>query len=528
MDGSLSILVIDDSEDDRLLYQRTLKKISDAHYTISEAENGEAGLAAIMHETPSCVLLDYSLPGHNGIEVLKRIREIALHLPVIMLTGQGNEAIAVQSMKEGAQDYIVKSAITPESLQRVVRVAIEHSVLQKRIYEQRTSLEIFTRALAHDLKEPVRTIRSFLERITDWRTLSEKSQKSFVYITKAADRMAMLIDNVFLYTRLDSPDQIPRENCELHGVVEEVKENLATLIQERSATITYDALPVTHTNRVQMIQLFQNLIANAIRHCDNAVTVHVSASEHEHHWQLAVRDNGPGIAPEYLEKIFDPFKRLSHRKEDGPGLGLGLAINRKIMESHGGKIWCESELGKGTTFLFALPKATSQLMPQAPVMPAAAPAETPVETTPQSLARLLLVDDNEADLELNRIMLIEDSKLNCEVLTASNGREAIQILKQALQKNNPIDLLLVDINMPGISGFELLAQMQQEASLSATPVIMCSTSAYDVDKTMSTTLGAAGYMTKPPQFPLLKEIIDRCGHLRLSREAETYVLRRVA
>ena len=100
------------------------------------------------------MLLDYSLPGRNGVEVLKRIRAKHPFVPVVMLTGQGNENVAVTAMQEGAQNYIAKSAITPESLEHVIRMAIEHCTMEKRIHEQRGSLEIFTRALAHDLKEP--------------------------------------------------------------------------------------------------------------------------------------------------------------------------------------------------------------------------------------------------------------------------------------------------------------------------------------------------------------------------------------
>jgi len=526
MDKTAIILAIDDSEDDRLLYRRTLQKMSGARYTISEAENGEAGLARIAQELPACVLLDYSLPGYDGIRVLKNIREKYPFLPVIMLTGQGNESIAVQSMKEGAQDYIVKSAITPESLERIVRVTIEHSVMQKRIHDQRTSLEIFTRALAHDLKEPVRTIRSFLDRITDWTELNEKSQKSFHYIRNAADRMNALIDNVFLYTQLDSPDQIPKIACDMNRVVEEVKENLAQLIQERGAVITCDALPASFANRVQMSQLLQNLIANAIRHCDNTVSVHVSAGEHDGQCVWQVRDNGPGIAPEHLEKIFDPFKRLSHLKEEGTGMGLGLAINRKIVESHGGKIWCESELGKGTTFLFTLPKAEEEIIPE--LAETIHPAPMPPAHVKQTRARILLVDDNEADIELNKLILIDDANLHCDVITANDGREAIARLVEASHMGNSIDLLLLDINMPVMSGFELLAEMQKKNMMDSIAVVMCSTSSYDIDKRMAMTLGATGYLTKPPQFSSLKDIIDHCPHVRFCKEGNDLFLLKAA
>jgi len=522
--AALSILVIDDNIDDRSQCKRSLEEALGGQMHFMEAASGESGLEMLKTRLPDCVLLDYSLPGHDGVKVLKWIRALYPHLPVIMMTGQGNETIAVEAMKEGAQNYIIKCAITPETLQRAIQVAIEHSGLQKRIAEQRASLEIFTHALAHDLKEPVRTIGSFVDMITDMELLSEKSQHYFQFIHKAAARMNALIETIYLYTRLDGAEEMERKPCHITAIIEDVQENLAQLIKERAPVITCDPLPSVQANKVQMTQLFQNLIANAIKHCDKPVAIHVSAIEQEDYWQLAVRDNGPGIETEYLGKIFDPFKRLSHRKEDGPGLGLGLAINQKIVEAHGGRIWCESQVGVGTSFMFTLPKAASVAAPSAPILSV---AKQPAGAT-QALARILLVDDNEADLMLNQFTLIENGKLHCEILTAGNGREAIVTLQTAMQEGNPIDLILLDINMPGMTGFELLAEMQKYPLLRQPLIVMCSTSAYDIDRRTAQALGAAGYLTKPPQFLLFKDIIDHCAQLQLQQEGEGYSLLRAA
>jgi signal transduction histidine kinase len=522
---TLDILVIDDDKGDRAFCRRTLKSAFDDSVRFSEADGGENGLNAIDGHIPDCVLLDHIMPGIDGVEVLKRIRIKHPFLPVIMINGNGNDVMAVKSMKEGAQDYIAKSTITPAQLQRIIPMAIQQCALQKRTQDQRISLEIFTRALAHDLKEPVRSIRSFLDRITDWRNLSEKSQKSFHYVSKAADRMSALIDTVYLYTRLDGVDEMETTSCGIADVLDEVRQNLAQLIEERRTTLTYGALPHVNANRVQMIQLFQNLIANAIRHCARPATIEVNFEDDEDGWRLAVRDDGPGIVSGDLEKIFDPFKRLSQRKGDEPGLGLGLAISRKIVESHGGEIWCESTLGEGACFLFTLPKETAGVITAGslPVASANAPA-----TRARISARVLLVDDNEWDIELNRHMLIEEGGLRCEVLTACDGREALAALKQAAAEGKPIDLLLLDINMPVMSGFELLAHMSKPKRQLYPLIVMCSTSGSDLDRRKASSFGVTGYMTKPARFSALKDIINKGKTLRLSREGEDYVLLRAA
>ena len=151
MSNAIKILIIDDSPDDQLIYRRALSKATDAQYDLIEAEDGERGLARVESEAPDCVLLDYSLPGRNGIEVLKRLRARHPFVPVAMLTGQGNETVAVAAMHEGAQNYISKSAITPESIQRVIRVSIDHCSMQKRIHEQRASLESANRSLEAEI-----------------------------------------------------------------------------------------------------------------------------------------------------------------------------------------------------------------------------------------------------------------------------------------------------------------------------------------------------------------------------------------
>jgi two-component sensor histidine kinase len=140
MSEPIRILVIDDNPGDRGLYRHALHQNTDALYDITDAENGERGLARLEERAPDCVLLDYSLPGDNGIEVLKRIHARHPHIPVVMLTGQGNEAVAVTAMREGAQNYISKSTITPDTIQRAIEVAIEHCSMEKNIAEQTAQL----------------------------------------------------------------------------------------------------------------------------------------------------------------------------------------------------------------------------------------------------------------------------------------------------------------------------------------------------------------------------------------------------
>jgi signal transduction histidine kinase len=521
MSDATKILIIDDSEDDRLLYHRALTKDVDADYDITDAEEGEAGLAHIAAAPPDCVLLDYSLPGRNGVEVLKRLRAQHAFVPVVMLTGQGNEMIAVAAIQAGAQNYLSKATISTESMQRAIRVAIDHCALQRRIHDQQTSLEVFARALAHDLKEPVRTIRSFLGLLTTQETLSPRGTSYFSHIAKAADRMGELIDAVFSYTRLDSSlNTATKETCDVAAVLADMKESVSALIRERQTLITNGDLPVVHANRVQVLQILQNLVCNAIRYASSTPVIHVDAVDHGDRWMIRVTDNGPGIGEAVREKIFEPFKRLT---KEGGGLGLGLAICKRIVELHGGKIWHEPAPGSGSVFCFTLAKAEAGAM-TATAAAKAEPVPTPIGDQGR-LANILLVDDSEADRELTRILLIEQGGVRCNLLTARDAGEAMSTLTA---QHPQVDLVLLDINMPGVDGFELLKAIRGEAALRDLPVIMCTTSGYDKDMDQAKALGASGYLQKPADLRQLRPALDKIAHIRVASAEHGYAIFRAA
>jgi signal transduction histidine kinase len=520
--STVKVLVIDDSPDDQLLYKRALKSGGDVTYDVATAENGEEGLARIAEKRPDSILLDYSLPGRNGVEVLKLLRAQHPFIPVIMLTGQGNESVAVAAIQEGAQDYISKSNITPEAIRRVISVGIEYCAMQKRIHEQRTSLEIFTRALAHDLKEPVRTIRSFVDILAPRENLSEQGRGYFEHIRSAADRMALLIDTVYLYTRLDgSAPEAAKVVCDAAAVLDDVRANISELVRERGATITHKSLPHVIANRMQLSQVLQNLVCNAIHHCTDSPLVHVEAHEADDHWTFEVLDNGPGVSEADRAKIFEPFKRVARTKERG--LGLGLAICKRIVESHGGRIWCEAGPQGGAKFVFTIARqaAGADVETDNPERPAAQAAAGPVSDKP--VANILLVDDSDADVELTRIMLVKQGNLRCNLIVANDAQQA----KSMIEKDSKLaDLMLLDINMPGMDGLEFLKLVRDDRGLDALPVIMCTTSSSDQDMEQAKALGATAYVTKPTDLAKLRPALEKISSLHLHQEGSGYALLR--
>ncbi|MGH1350790.1 MAG: ATP-binding protein [Methyloligellaceae bacterium] len=355
------ILIIDDSEDDRLLYRRLLQKDDETDWQIVEADNGGDGLDICRSMQISCVLLDYSLPGRDGIGVLEEMKSLPYKVPVVMLTGQGSEVIAVQALQEGAQDYLNKNNLSPEAIQRAVHNAIEVVSFKAKIQEQQTELHSFANVLAHDLKEPARSIGLLLKYLKDdiADKLEGKSDRYMTMISDASDRMIQLIDSVSSYTFLDKA-KVEHEEFPLDLAVEDAKSNLEAVLREKNAIVIYDNLPDVFGDKWQITQLLQNLIGNGIKYCRSETpSIQISAAEEDENYIIRVKDNGIGMKEEDLKQIFVAFKRL-HTNQEFDGTGLGLATCKKIVDRHGGEIWCESVEGQGSTFIFSLPKVEVQ------------------------------------------------------------------------------------------------------------------------------------------------------------------------
>jgi PAS domain S-box-containing protein len=227
--------------------------------------------------------------------------------------------------------------------------------------QSNADLEQFAYSASHDLQEPLRTVSVYSQMLQ--RKLGSKlgaSGDEYVgYILSGAKRMNQLLADLRIFIQSSAMAQDPAEEIDAGEALRSALVNLTAAIESSGVSITHGSLPRVRIHEFQLEQLFQNLIGNAIRYCSQEPPqIEVTAERSGEEWRFSVRDNGIGIDPQYKEQIFGMFKRL-HSEANYPGTGMGLAICKRIVERAGGRIWVESQLGRGSTFLFTVPAANT-------------------------------------------------------------------------------------------------------------------------------------------------------------------------
>jgi light-regulated signal transduction histidine kinase (bacteriophytochrome) len=229
--------------------------------------------------------------------------------------------------------------------------------LADKLAQSNKELEQFAYVASHDLQEPLRMVASYIQ-LLQRRYKGQLTSEADEFINYAVDgvvRMKTLINDLLIYSRVNTKE-FPPESVDCNVIVEKTLVNLKAAIDESNATINVDPLPTLHANSLQISQLFQNLISNAIKFRREGVppVVNITAKHAGNEWLFTVSDNGIGIDKEFSDKIFVIFQRL-HNASEYPGTGIGLAICKRIVERLGGHIWVEAEPNKGSTFNFTIP-----------------------------------------------------------------------------------------------------------------------------------------------------------------------------
>ncbi len=363
--NEIRVLHVEDNELDAELVAQALRKGGFSFSVVVVQTEAEFEQQLGLHR-PDVVIADYNLPQWQGMEALEVLRREGLDIPLILVSGALGDVTAVECIKRGATDYVLKDGLArlPEAVRRALqerhllrlRRHAEEDLARKveELARSNADLEQFAYIASHDLQEPLRMVAAYTQLLAErYRgRLDENADKFIGYACEGALRMQSLIRDLLAFSR------VGRNGCvcvDCDAVMEEILLTLGPAIEESGAVVTHGKLPEVWADRSQMTQVLQNLIGNAIKfRGKEPPRISVQAEKTGQQWLFSVSDNGIGIAQEQAENIFVVFQRL-HTRAEYPGNGIGLAICKKIVEHCGGRIWVESQAGRGSVFKFTMP-----------------------------------------------------------------------------------------------------------------------------------------------------------------------------
>ncbi len=358
------VLIVEDSDSERELLCEILREEGLEAIGCGSAK---AGLELVDTQDFGLAVVDLRLPDLSGTQLLDRIHQLDEDLRVIIYTGAASYDSVKEAINLGAFAYVEKLSDPSELLRHVHRACheqvnryaadLESAVAERTEELARSNRELgdFASIVAHDLRTPLLTISGYSQilREKNQASLDTESTEYLGHIVEAVNRMNRLIEDLLDYSHVGRAED-PFQDVELDGVLTQAEANLKAAVQQSGAKIVRGPLPTVPGNATQLLQLFQNLLGNAIKfHGDEAPRIRIEATQKDESWQFAVEDNGIGIEPNNRDRVFQVFQQV-HGK-DYAGTGIGLAICKKIVERHRGTIWLESTPGKGSTFFFTLP-----------------------------------------------------------------------------------------------------------------------------------------------------------------------------
>jgi signal transduction histidine kinase len=364
---TLTILVVDDDHVDRMAVRRALLA---AGVTADVHEAGDAGqaLALLTSREFDCVLLDFQLPGGDGIGVLRAARAAEVGAPFIVLTGQSDVEVAAELMKEGAADYLTKSSLTPERLERSIRstlrihqAELEAAAANAALEQALTARSRFYATMSHELRTPFNAILGYTDLILAgiYGELNEKQRETLERSQRATRHLLELINDVLDFSKLEAGKMdLQLEPVHIPELVDDLLSTVGPLAKERGCEllmVATDCADRIVTDPKRLRQILMNLLSNAIKYgAGSPVTVRCIQVPGPF-VAIEVEDHGAGIAPADLPRVFEEYVQLP--SASAGGTGLGLAISRRLAGLLGGRLEAESTLGAGSIFRLTIANA---------------------------------------------------------------------------------------------------------------------------------------------------------------------------
>jgi signal transduction histidine kinase len=509
------VVLIEERIEDRVQTRRTLLQGAERRYTVVEAASAAAGLSAVLDPErgpPDCVLLDYDLPDADALDLLEALARPGggFVCPVVVLTGDAGQETTAAALRAGAHDFLGKAWMTPASLTRTMENAAERFVLARELRERDAALrdadwrkDELLAVLAHELRNPLAPIRTGLEVMKLSPPGSPAAAKAQEVIERQLGHLVRLVDDLLDVSRISRGKvELGREQVEVAAIVEQALEASRPLVEagghQLAVAVPTDPIWITG-DLTRLAQVVSNLLNNAAKYTPRGGHIHLSAAAAGGQCILRVVDDGVGISAEMLPRVFDLFTQVDGTLDRAQGgLGIGLALVRKLVEMHGGRVWAESPgLGRGSTFSVSLPLSCAGDHQED------RPADGRRRVAEVSGRRILVVDDNEDAAEALATLL---SLAGHQTRTAADGPSALDVARAF----SP-EVVFLDIGLPGMDGYEVARQMRADPALSHATLVALTGWGSEADRRRTEEAGFDVRLTKPAEVTEVNEVLDRVG-----------------
>ncbi len=539
-DKQLKILLIEDNPVDARLFEKLLTRSNDGPFYVEVATELDYGLESLERSPASAVVLDLGLPDSQGMDTFRAVHSRHPSIPIIVLSGDDDETMAVQAVQAGAQDYLMKGELNPSQLARAIRYAIERQAQETRINQLNSDLEKriidladanreldllsqtltlardqalqasaykseFVARMSHEIRTPISAVIGTIEllKITQ---LDHEQQELVNIIDASADCLLTVVNEVLDYSKLEAGKvQLEYSDFSLVSLIESTTDLMAPVAAKKNISMMVYVDPVLNVvngDPVRCRQILLNLLGNAVKFTDKGEIIvratRESVDESTMLVRFSVADTGKGMSEDATKRLFQPFVQVGGEVRTD-GTGLGLTISKRLVEMMNGQIGMRSIPDKGSTFWFSLRLKHA--------IPGSVTDSLPLRAMAPDLAglRVLVVDDSEnASQILQSYLKAAGFRTAC----AASADEGLEMLRHNAFKDQPFEVAIIDLK--GIDGaLKMASEIGEDPTISRTRLIFLTSLSHGLPNQDLWRKGFSSYLTKPVrQSALVASILD--------------------
>lgn len=504
-------IVVDDSQADRILVARSLRKRNFEGLTIREARTTSEALALVAERCPDCLITDVHMPDASGVTLLAKLSETfsGMPCPVVVITGSGSEDTAIEVLQAGAHDYVSKERISEPVLWEAVRYALTRYKLRKELEELNAELlrkdQLKTEFVAnatHELRTPLSAIVGLIAVLQE-EPLTPRSEEIVATISACCDSLLLSVDDILDLTKIQAGEFVVYSTrFQPRQCLEQVAASLGPLAEDKGLQLKVEApdgMPEVVGDARRCRQLLYNLASNALKFTrQGQVTLRLCPPKPQPDGYLLrfeVQDTGVGVAPAAQARIFERHYQAGRPDLRSQGTGLGLAIVDSLTRRMGGSVGLSSQLGVGSTFWFELPFSLATEASDTP-----GPGQPSAHANGERSLRILIAEDNSI---IAKVLARQLRGLGHQPTVTGDGNEAVQAIEDQI-----FDAVLLDARMPRMDGLSAAAKIRAKFSSEELPIILLTAEAQIEGETWRS-VGIDACLVKPVSPDSIRPLLSR-------------------